>query len=99
LSVTVPAKDDPPPLNPAVRIVMVGCMTVFTGFFAGGMIAVFIGKIVEGMKGCTPEEGLPICHWHVYAAVGMVIGATLFPAVALIKLRRARVAKQNSNRG
>jgi hypothetical protein len=99
LSVTVPAQDDPPPLNPAVRIAMVGCLTVFTGFFAGGMIAIFIGKIVEGMKGCTPEEGLPICHWHVYAAVGMVIGATLLPAVALIKLRRARVAKQNSNRG
>ena len=78
---------------------MVGCMTVFTGFFAGGMIAVFIGKIVEGFRGCMPEEGLPICHWHVYAAVGMVIGATLFPAVALIKLRRARVARQNSNRG
>jgi hypothetical protein len=99
LSVPEPAQDDPPPLNPAVRIVMVGCMTVVTGFFAGGMIAIFIGKIVEGLKGCTPEEGLPICHWHVYAAIGMVIGATLLPAVALMKLRRGRVAKQNSNRG
>jgi hypothetical protein len=99
LSVAEPAHDDPPPLNPAVRIVMVGCLTVVTGFFAGGMIAIFIGKIVEGLRGCTPAEGLPICHWHVYAAIGMVIGATLLPAVALMKLRRARVVKQNSNRG
>jgi hypothetical protein len=96
---TEPEQDEPPPLNPAVRIAMVGCLTVVTGFFAGGMIAVFIGKIVEGMRGCTPEAGLPICHWHVYAAAGLVIGATLFPAVALIKLRRARAARQNSNRG
>jgi len=99
LSVSEPAEDDPPPLNPAVRIVMVGCLTVVTGFFAGGMIAIFIGKIVEGLRGCTPAEGLPICHWHVYAAIGMVIGATLLPAVALMKLRRARAVKQNSNRG
>ena len=99
MSVSEPADDDPPPLNPAVRLVMVGCLTVVTGFFAGGMIAVFIGKIVEGLRGCTPAEGLPICHWHVYAAIGMVIGATLLPAVALMKLRRARAVKQNSNRG
>lgn len=99
MSVSEPAQDDPPPLNPAVRIVMVGCLTVVTGFFAGGMIAIFIGKIVEGLRGCTPAEGLPICHWHVYAAIGMVIGATLLPAVALMKLRRARAVKQNSNRG
>ena len=99
MSVSEPAQDDPPPLNPAVRIVMVGCLTVVTGFFAGGMIAVFIGKIVEGLRGCTPAEGLPICHWHVYAAIGMVIGATVLPAVALMKLRRARAVKQNSNRG
>jgi hypothetical protein len=99
LSVSEPAQDDSPPLNPAVRIVMVGCLTVVTGFFAGGMIAVFIGKIVEGLRGCTPAEGLPICHWHVYAAIGMVIGATVLPAVALMKLRRARAVKQNSNRG
>ena len=99
MSVSEPAQDDPPPLNPAVRIVMVGCLTVVTGFFAGGMIAVFIGKIVEGLRGCTPAEGLPICHWHVYAAIGMVIGATLLPAVALMKLRRPRAVKQNSNRG
>jgi hypothetical protein len=97
--VSEPAPDDPPPLNPAVRIVMVGCLTVVSGFFAGGMIAVFIGKIVEGLRGCTPAEGLPICHWHVYAAIGMVIGATVLPAVALMKLRRSRAVKQNSNRG
>ena len=99
MSVSEPAQDDPAPLNPAVRILMVGCLTVVTGFFAGGMIAIFIGKIVEGLRGCTPAEGLPICHWHVYAAIGMVIGATLLPAVALMKLRRARAVKQNSNRG
>ena len=99
MSVSEPAQDDPPPLNPAVRIVMVGCLTVVTGFFAGGMIAIFIGKIVEGLRGCTPAEGLPICHWHVYAAIGMVIGATLLPAVALMKLRRARAVKQILNRG
>ena len=96
---TAPRQDEPPPINPAVRIVMVGCLTGVTGFCAGGMIAVFVGKIVEGVKGCTPAEGLPICHWHVYAAVGMVIGATLLPAVALMKLRRGQLASRNSNRG
>ena len=99
IEVTEPARDDAPPLNPAVQTVLVGCMTVVTGFFAGGMIVLFVGKIVEGLKGCTPDEGLPICHWPVYAFVGGVIGMTLLPVVALMKLRRARVAKQNSNRG
>jgi hypothetical protein len=71
------------------RNIGVGCVTTVAGFFGGGMIAVFIAKVVGSVGGCKPPEGLPACNWWVYAGIGAVLGALTLPAVALIRLNRA----------
>jgi hypothetical protein len=71
------------------RNVGVGCVTTVAGFFGGGMIAVFIGKVIGSAQGCKPPEGLPACNWWVYAGIGAVLGALTLPAAALIRLNRA----------
>jgi hypothetical protein len=68
----------------------VGCLTVFAGFFSGGMIAVLIGKFVGSVQDCKPPEGLPACNWWVYAGVGAVLGALTLPVLALRRLNRSR---------
>jgi hypothetical protein len=75
------------------RNVGVGCVTTVAGFFGGGIIAVFIGKVVGSVQGCKPPEGLPACNWWVYAGIGAVLGALTLPAVALIRLNHARPDK------
>ena len=75
------------------RNVGVGCVTAIGGFFGGGMIAVFIGKVVGSVRGCKPPEGLPACNWWVYAGIGAVVGVLTLPAVALIRLNQARPGK------
>ena len=70
------------------RNVGVGCFTAFAGFWSGGMVAVLIGRIVEGLRGSPSCDGLPICNWNVYAAVGALIGAVSLPLLVLRRLRR-----------
>jgi hypothetical protein len=72
------------------RNIGVGCVTTAAGFFSGGMIAVFVGKVVGSFQGCKPPEGLPACNWWVYAGVGAVIGALTLPALALRRLNQTR---------
>jgi hypothetical protein len=72
------------------RKIGVGCVTTVAGFFSGGMIAVFVGKIVGSFQGCKPAEGLPACNWWVYAGVGAVIGALTLPVLALRRLNQTR---------
>jgi hypothetical protein len=80
------------------RRIGVGCITAFAGFFSGGMIGVFVAKVVGSMRGCKPPEGLPACDWHVFAAVGMLIGVVSLPVLAMRRLRRGG-AGENSKRG
>jgi hypothetical protein len=72
------------------RNVGVGCVTTVAGFFGGGMIAVFIAKVVGSVQGCKPPEGLPACNWWVYAGIGAVVGALTLPVLALRRLNRSR---------
>jgi hypothetical protein len=72
------------------RNVGVGCITTVAGFFSGGMIAVFIGKVVGSVQGCQPPEGLPACNWWVYAGIGAIVGAVTLPVLALRRLVRTR---------
>ncbi|HEY8164234.1 MAG TPA: hypothetical protein VIF83_01650 [Gemmatimonadaceae bacterium] len=69
------------------RYIGVGCVTAVAGFFSGGMIGVFVAKMVGSFRGCRPEPELPACDWHVYAAIGMLIGVATLPAIALWRLR------------
>lgn len=75
---------------PLIRNIGVGCVTTVAGFFSGGMIAVFIGKIVGLAQRCVPEPGLPACNWWVYAGVGGVLGAVTLPVLALRRINRGR---------
>ena len=71
------------------RYVGVGCVTAVAGLFSGGMIGVFVAKLVGSIRGCKPEPELPACDWHVYAAIGMLIGLLTLPVLALSRLRRS----------
>ncbi|MEP6905978.1 MAG: hypothetical protein ABI875_07815 [Gemmatimonadales bacterium] len=66
------------------------------GFFSGGMVGVFIAKVVGSIRNCEPSEGLPACDWQVYAAVGMLIGAITLPVLALRRLRKGEREARNS---
>ena len=72
----------------AVRYGCVGCVTTVAGFASGGMIGVFVAKIVGSIRNCAPPAELPACDWQVYAGVGMLIGAVTLPVLALVRLRR-----------
>ena len=74
----------------------VGCLTLVVGFFGGGMIAVLMGKIVDGFTGCRPGEGLPVCFWWRYVLIGGLIGGLGLPTMALIRLRRGRTRPDTS---
>ena len=68
----------------------VGCLTAIAGFFGGGMIAVFVAKVVGSFRGCQPPEGLPACDWGSYMIVGAVIGVLGLPLVSIMRLRGRR---------
>jgi len=72
----------------AVRYGCVGCLTIVAGTFSGAMIGVLIAKTVGSIRNCEPPEGLPACDWHVYAGVGMLIGAITLPVMAIRRLRK-----------
>ena len=81
------------------RNIGVGCFTTFIGLWSGAMVAVLIGKIVEGIRGAPTCEGLPLCNWNVYAGVGAVVGAVTLPLLALARLRRRDVRRDSISRG
>lgn len=93
----VPAASPEPPLRPAIRNTMVGCLTLVVGFFGGGMIALLLGRVYDVLSRCSPAEGLPVCgNWAMYAVIGGVVGAILLPTVVFIKLLRADAAARGS---
>ena len=76
---------------------MVGCLTVFVGFFGGGMIAVLVGKGVDMATRCAPAEGIPICgNWAMYDGIGGLLGAIFLPTVELSRLIRGDAAARES---
>jgi hypothetical protein len=74
----------------------VGCITLISGFFGGGMIAVLVAKIVGASTGCAPdpETGAP-CNWFTYMLIGALIGLVAFPTTAVFLLRRSRLKHRN----
>lgn len=70
------------------RFIGVGCVTVVGGFFAGGMIAVLIAKIVGWARRCEPDPGLPACDWHIFMIIGAIIGMITLPAGVIWRLRK-----------
>jgi hypothetical protein len=74
----------------ASSLVGVGCLTAFAGLFGGGMVAVFIGKLVGSLRGCQPVEGTPACDWTAYALVGMLVGMLTLPTISIMRLKSRR---------
>lgn len=66
----------------------VGCVMAVSGCFGGGMIAVFLAKIVGSAQRCEPATGVPACNWPVYAVIGMGMGLVLLPTMVLWRLNR-----------
>ena len=95
----VPSGEEPqrPQLAPetvedrTARNIGVGCFATFVGFWSGGMVAVLIGRMVEGLRQSPSCQGLPICNWTSYALVGAVLGAVTLPVLVLMRLRRRDV--------
>jgi len=103
---TVPTNDEragPAPTaeveDRTARNIGVGCFSTFIGSWSGAMVAVLIGKIVEGVRGAPSCEGLPLCNWHIYALVGAVVGATSLPLLVLTRIRRRDVRRDHISRG
>ncbi len=65
-----------------------GCFMFVIGGFSGGMVAVLLGMGIEGLRRSPKCEGLPVCNWYVYVAIGAAIGALSLPALVLNRLRR-----------
>lgn len=74
----------------------IGCLMLVAGAFGGGMIAVLVAKFVGSARGCNPGPDLPACDWHVYAAIGMLIGAVTLPLFTLMKLRKGEKSSPHS---
>ena len=89
---TDPSQPVPPPTpeNTVWPYIGVGCLTLVVGFFGGGMIAMLVGKVVDGVTGCKPPDGLPVCTWWRYWWAGALIGAVLLPTLAVARLRKGR---------
>ena len=78
-----------------------GCIVsllAVSGFFAGGMIAVAIAKVVGKLQGCTPDPGLPACDHTTYLLVGGVFGLITLPAIAIWRARRRAASSNSTNR-
>ena len=60
------------------------------------MVAVLLGRLIEGARGSPACEGLPICNWYVYAAVGAAMGAVSLPVLVLRRLRRRGAVERST---
>ena len=66
----------------------VGCFTTFIGAVSGAMIGVLVAVGATFGTRCEPLEGLPACHWHIFAGWGALIGAISLPVLVLSRMRR-----------
>jgi hypothetical protein len=63
------------------------------------MIAVLSAKVVGGVLGCRPPEGLPACNTFEFLSAGGLLGMVLLPAVAIWRIRQSDAAGRHSQRG
>jgi hypothetical protein len=91
--------DSPATGDRTARNIGIGCFTAFVGLWSGAMVAVLIGRLVEGVRGAPSCEGLPLCNWYVYAAAGAAVGAVSLPLLVLTRLRRRDTMREHKLRG
>ena len=61
------------------------------------MIAMMVGKVVDGITGCRPVGDVPVCDWWKYWYTGALLGAVMLPSVAVYRLRKSRKNDSNTN--
>ncbi|HEY3288207.1 MAG TPA: hypothetical protein VGJ96_13900 [Gemmatimonadaceae bacterium] len=76
------------------RTAAIGCFMVPLGFFSGGMIAVFVSKVIAYVTRAPACDGVPSCNWAEFMLVGAIIGATTLPALVMWALRSPKRPKQ-----
>ena len=67
---------------------MLGCIMTVAGFFSMAMVGVLVARVYSWMSKCPYMEGLPACHWEVFAGVGGLIGAITLPVLVLRRMKR-----------
>ncbi len=72
---------------PWSRTLAIGCFMVPLGFFSGGMIAVFISKVVAYFTRAPACDGVPTCNWLNWMVAGAAIGAVSLPSLVMRALR------------
>ena len=78
---------------------LVGCWLAVVGYFAGGMVAVAIAKLVGSVTNCRPPEGFPACSFEQYLQVGTVVGALLLSGSFIWRLWQNDAARRKQERG
>jgi hypothetical protein len=63
------------------------------------MIGVLVGKFVGMATRCTPDPGLPVCDWHIFAGAGGLLGAVSLPILVLWRLRQSVPPSEHFDRG
>ncbi len=79
---------------PWSRTLAIGCFMVPLGFFSGGMIAVFVSKVIAYATRAPSCDGVPTCNWLEYMLVGAAIGALSLPALVVRTLRSPKRPEQ-----
>ena len=92
-----PAPDPAPPVAP--RRGCIGCLTALLGLMSGAMVAVLIGVVVRAVTDAPRCNGVPICDWNRYAAVGAIVGVVTLPILTFWRLRHSTTAAGSSDRG
>ena len=82
----------------APRYIGIGCFMMVAGFFSGAMIGVLVGKVVGIVRQCTPDPGLPVCDWHLFAFAGGLLGALSLPTLVVRRLRQPAPGAEHSGR-
>ncbi len=77
---------------------LVGCWLAIVGYFAGGMMAVAVAKLVGQLQRCTPPQDFPACNFETYFRVGTAVGMLLLPGVVTWRMWRSDVGRRNSHR-
>ncbi|HVE78479.1 MAG TPA: hypothetical protein VNA89_06445 [Gemmatimonadaceae bacterium] len=69
------------------------------GYFAGGMVAVFVAQVVGYVTRCRPPEGYPACNFQPYFQVGTAVGLVTLPGLIIWRMWQSDAARRNSQRG
>ncbi|MEO7040400.1 MAG: hypothetical protein ABI446_14110 [Gemmatimonadaceae bacterium] len=69
------------------------------GYLSGGMIGVFVAKMVSSFQNCVPADGFPACNFVPYLQVGSLAGLLILPGILVWRLWQSDAVYRTSQRG